>query len=35
MKKDMAEGHDGARDVDVTYQFKNMICYYVDNVSEK
>ena len=35
MKKDTAEAHDGVEDADVMYQFKNMTCYYVDNVSEK
>ncbi len=35
MKKDTAEVHDGVEDADVMYQFKNMTCYYVDNVSEK
>ena len=35
MKKDTAEVHDGVKDADVMYQFKNMIYIYVDNVSEK
>ena len=35
MKKDTAEVHDGVKDADVMYQFKNMIYYYADNASEK
>ena len=35
MKNDMVEVQDGVKDVDVMYLFKNMICIYVDNVSEK
>ena len=35
MKKDMVEVQDGVKDVDVMYQFKNMIYIYADNVSEK
>ena len=35
MKKDLDVVQDGVKDVDVMYQFKNMIYYYVDNVSEK
>jgi hypothetical protein len=35
MRKDMVEAQDGVKDVDVTYQFKNMTYIYADNVSEK
>ena len=35
LKKDMAEVHDGVKDADVMYQFRNMIYYYADNASEK
>ena len=35
MKNDMVEVQDGVKDVDVMYQFKNMIYIYADNVSEK
>ena len=35
MKNDMVEEQDGVKDVDVMYQFKNMIYIYADNVSEK
>ena len=35
MKKDLDVVQDGKKDVGVMYQFKNMIYYYVDNVSEK
>ena len=34
-KNDMVEVHDGVRDVDVMYQFRNTIYYYADNASEK
>ena len=35
MKNVMVEEQDGVKDVDATYQFKNMTYIYADNVSEK
>ena len=35
MKRDLDEVQDGVKDADAMYQFKNMTCIYVDNVSEK
>ena len=35
MKRNLDGVQDGAKDVDATYQFKNMTYIYVDNVSEK
>ena len=35
MRSDMDGVQDGVKDVDVMFQFKNMIYIYVDNVSEK
>ena len=34
-KNVMVEEQDGVKDVDATYQFKNMTYIYADNVSEK
>ena len=35
MRKSLDVVQDGAKDVDATYLFKNMIYIYVDNASEK
>ena len=35
MKRNLDVVQDGAKGVDVMYQFKNMTYIYVDNVSEK
>ena len=35
MKRGLEEVHDGVKDADVMYQFRNMIYYYADNASEK
>ena len=35
MRSDMDGVQDGVKDVDVMFQFKNMIYIYVDNASEK
>ena len=35
MKKNLVAVQDGVKDVDVMYQFRNMIYYYADNASEK
>ena len=35
-KRNLVEGQDGVKDVDaIPHVFKNMICIYADNVSEK
>jgi len=35
MKRNLEEVQDGVKDADAMFQFKNMICIYADNVSEK